>query len=163
MWLQELNPLWGSILVAIPDFCYIDSVRFSFWAVLSFDTSIATFEVSFISDFSATERDSSGLSEGVGPSFNFACYLLEPPYWWSLTLSPKGKRHASSLILRLLLAVTLSSGNDNSFCLSSCQLDRQAFHLSLLLFHHSLELPEEFTVILYIHAAVLWATNRALI
>ena len=163
MWLQQFNPFWGSILIAIPDFCYIDSVNWGFGTLLTFDTSIATFEVSLVSSFSATERDSSGLSEGVGPSFDFACYLLEPPYWWSLTLSPKGRRHASSLILRLLLAVTLSSGNVNDLCLSSCQLDRQTFHLSLLLLYHSLELPEEFTVILYIHAAVLWATNRALI
>ena len=80
MWLQELNPLWGSILVAIPDFCYIDSICFSFGAVLSFDTSIATFEVSIISYFSATKRDSSRLSEGVGPSFNFASYFLKLPY-----------------------------------------------------------------------------------
>ena len=163
MWLQELNPLWGSILVAIPDFCYIDSVCLGLEALLTFDTSIATFEVSLVSCLSATKRDSSGLSEGVRPSFNFACYLLEPPYWWSLTLSPKGRRHASPLILRLLLAVTLSSGNVNGLCLSSCQLDRQTFHLSLLLLYHSLELPEEFTVKLYIHAAVLWAINWALI
>jgi hypothetical protein len=88
---------------------------------------------------------------------------LEPPYWWSLTLSPKGRRHASSLILRLQLSVTLSSGNVDDFYLSSCQLDWQTFHLSLLLLYHSLELHEEFTVKLYIHAAVLWAINRALI
>ena len=80
MWLQELNPLWGSILIAIPDFCYIDSVCLRFEALLTFDTSIGTFEVSLSPGFSAIERDSSGLSEGVRPSFNFACYLLEPPY-----------------------------------------------------------------------------------
>lgn len=163
MWPQQFNPFWRSILIAIPDFCYIDSVCLGFEALLTFDTSIATFEVSLVSGFSATERDSSGLSEGVRPSFNFACYLLEPPYWWSLTLSPKGRRHASPLILRLLLSVILSSGNINDFCLSSCQLDWQTFHLSLLLLYHSLELPEEFTVKLYIHAAVLWAINWALI
>jgi hypothetical protein len=80
MWLQELNPLWGSILVAVPDFCYIDSVCLGLEALLTFDTSIATFEVSLVSSFSATERDSSGLSEGVGPSFNFACYFLKLLY-----------------------------------------------------------------------------------
>ena len=80
MWLQELNSLWGRILIAIPDFCSIDSVHLGFEDLLTLDTCIATFEVSFISNFSATDRDSSRLSEGVGPSFNFGSYFLKLPY-----------------------------------------------------------------------------------
>ena len=80
MWLQQLHPLWGSILIAIPHFCYIDSIQLGFDVLLTLDTSIATFEVSFKSSVSATERDSSRLSEGVRPSFNLTCYLLELPH-----------------------------------------------------------------------------------
>jgi hypothetical protein len=57
MWLQQFNPFWRSILIAIPDFCYIDTVCLRFEALLTFDTSIATFEVSLVSSFSATERE----------------------------------------------------------------------------------------------------------
>ena len=96
MWHQELNPLWGSILVAIPDFCYIDSVRFSFGAVLSFDTSIATFEVILIIRFWAScEGEGSGLWRGISFPLNLPCHFLQSPYRGSILLSPEGGRQAS--------------------------------------------------------------------